>query len=88
MTYIAGFADYNTSNKKVNYSLIALKGLMYGYKRKKEDYHKIEIDNAVKDNVILIFKLALNNGFDLSLYTCTLGGTNRITVRCNAVETR
>lgn len=33
----------------------------YGYKRKKEDYHKIEIDNAVKDNVILIFKLALNN---------------------------
>lgn len=33
----------------------------YGYKRKKEDYHKIEIDNEVKDNVVLIFKLALNN---------------------------
>ena len=25
-------------------------------------------------------------GFDLSLYTCTLGGDNRITVRCNAIE--
>ena len=26
------------------------------------------------------------SGFDLSLYTCTPGGANRITVRCHAVE--
>ena len=25
-------------------------------------------------------------GFDLSLYTCTPGGANRVTVRCNAVK--
>ena len=25
-------------------------------------------------------------GFDLSLYTCTPGGANRVTVRCNVVE--
>lgn len=30
----------------------------------------------------------LTSGFDLSLYTCTPGGTNRVTVRCKAVETR
>jgi sortase A len=28
----------------------------------------------------------LTSGFDLSLYTCTPGGSNRVTVRCNAVE--
>lgn len=28
------------------------------------------------------------SGFDLSLYTCTLGGDNRVTVRCNAVDAR
>ena len=28
------------------------------------------------------------SGFDLSLYTCTLGGDNRITVRCNTVDAR
>lgn len=26
------------------------------------------------------------SGFDLSLYTCTLGGDSRVTVRCNAVS--
>ena len=26
------------------------------------------------------------SGFDLSLFTCTYGGSNRITVRCNAAE--
>jgi sortase A len=26
------------------------------------------------------------SGFDLSLYTCTPGGANRVTVRCNAIE--
>ena len=31
----------------------------YGYKRNKEDYHKIEIDNNVVDNVKLIFSLAI-----------------------------
>lgn len=33
----------------------------YGYVRKKDDYHKLEIDNCVKDNVKLIFSLALEN---------------------------
>ena len=28
----------------------------------------------------------ITSGFDLSLYTCTLGGSNRITVRCKAVN--
>ena len=28
----------------------------------------------------------ITSGFDLSLYTCTLGGANRVTVRCNVVE--
>ena len=28
----------------------------------------------------------ITSGFDLSLYTCTPGGSNRVTVRCNAVE--
>ena len=31
-------------------------------------------------------KEMITSGFDLSLYTCTPGGANRITVRCNAVE--
>lgn len=31
-------------------------------------------------------KEMIASGFDLSLYTCTLGGDNRITVRCNAVD--
>lgn len=28
----------------------------------------------------------ITSGFDLSLYTCTLGGSNRVTVRCNNVK--
>lgn len=28
----------------------------------------------------------ITSGFDLSLYTCTLGGASRITVRCSAVS--
>ena len=28
----------------------------------------------------------ITSGFDLSLYTCTPGGGNRVTVRCSAVE--
>ena len=28
----------------------------------------------------------ITSGFDLSLYTCTVGGSNRVTVRCSAVE--
>ena len=31
-------------------------------------------------------KEMITSGFDLSLYTCTPGGANRVTVRCNAVE--
>ena len=33
----------------------------YGYQKSKEDYHKLVIDKKVKDNVLLIFKLALKN---------------------------
>ena len=28
----------------------------------------------------------ITSGFDLSLYTCTLGGNNRVTVRCNLID--
>ena len=36
-------------------------------------------------------KMQAQNGmitsrFDLSLYTCTPGGSNRVTVRCNAAQ--
>ncbi len=31
-------------------------------------------------------KEMITSGFDLSLYTCTLGGGSRVTVRCNAVK--
>ena len=31
-------------------------------------------------------KEMITSGFDLSLYTCTLGGGSRVTVRCNAAE--
>lgn len=30
----------------------------------------------------------ITSGFDLSLYTCTLGGGSRVTVRCQAVKDR
>ena len=50
----------------------------------------IEIDT---DEVVLLETLPKNatkemitSGFDLSLYTCTLGGGSRVTVRCNAVK--
>jgi sortase A len=33
-------------------------------------------------------KEMITGGFDLSLYTCTTGGSGRVTVRCNAVEDR
>ena len=29
----------------------------------------------------------ITSGFDLSLYTCTIGGGSRVTVRCNVVGT-
>lgn len=28
----------------------------------------------------------INGGFDLSLYTCTIGGGSRVTVRCNSLQ--
>lgn len=31
-------------------------------------------------------KEMITGGFDLSLYTCTRGGANRVTVRCNSVN--
>ena len=33
-------------------------------------------------------KAMITSGFDLSLYTCTLGGGSRVTVRCNATDHR
>ncbi len=33
-------------------------------------------------------KEMITSGFDLSLYTCTIGGGSRVTVRCNAAEDR
>lgn len=33
----------------------------YGYKRKKDDYHQLEIDKKVEKNIKEIFNLALNN---------------------------
>ena len=30
----------------------------------------------------------ITSGFDLSLYTCTTGGSNRVTVRCNLIPKR
>ena len=32
-------------------------------------------------------KEMITSGFDLSLYTCTLGGGSRVTVRCNLAQT-
>ena len=31
-------------------------------------------------------KEMITSGFDLSLYTCTVGGNNRVTIRCNVVK--
>lgn len=41
----------------------------YGYQRDKHDYHKLVIDNNVKDNVKLIFYLALQNNSPTTIAT-------------------
>ena len=46
-------------------------------------YYKVVILETLPKNAT---KEMITSGFDLSLYTCTLGGGSRVTVRCNAVE--
>ena len=45
-------------------------------------YEVVLLETLPKDAT----KEMITSGFDLSLYTCTPGGANRVTVRCNAVE--
>ncbi len=44
-------------------------------------YYEVVILETLPKNAT---KEMITSGFDLSLYTCTLGGGNRVTVRCNA----
>ena len=44
-------------------------------------YEVVLLETLPKDAT----KEMITSGFDLSLYTCTPGGANRVTVRCNAV---
>ena len=48
--------------------------------RYNRDIAKLETlsENATKEMI--------TSGFDLSLYTCTLGGNSRVTVRCSTVK--
>lgn len=46
-------------------------------------YYKVALLETLPENAT---KEMITSGFDLSLYTCTLSGKNRVTVRCNAVE--
>ena len=46
-------------------------------------YYEVVILETLPKNAT---KEMITSGFDLSLYTCTLGGGSRITVRCNAVQ--
>ena len=45
-------------------------------------YYEVVILETLPKNAT---KEMITSGFDLSLYTCTLGGGSRVTVRCNAV---
>ena len=45
-------------------------------------YYEVVILETLPKNAT---KEMIASGFDLSLYTCTPGGSNRVTVRCNAV---
>lgn len=46
-------------------------------------YYEVVILETLPKNAT---KEMITSGFDLSLYTCTLGGGSRVTVRCNATE--
>lgn len=46
-------------------------------------YYEVVILETLPQNAT---KEMITSIFDLSLYTCTLGGKSRVTVRCNAVE--
>lgn len=46
-------------------------------------YYEVIILETLPKNAT---KEMITSGFDLSLYTCTLGGGSRVTVRCNAVQ--
>lgn len=45
-------------------------------------YYEVVILETLSQNAT---EEMIRSGFDLSLYTCTPGGKNRVTVRCNAV---
>lgn len=45
-------------------------------------YYEVVLLETLPENAT---KEMIASGFDLSLYTCTTGGSNRVTVRCNAV---
>ena len=47
---------------------------------------KTAYNKAFKDIPKEATQEMIASGFALSLYTCTQGGANRVTVRCNAVE--
>lgn len=46
-------------------------------------YYEVVILETLPKNAT---KEMITSGFDLSLYTCTPGGSNRVTVRCNAAQ--
>ena len=46
-------------------------------------YYEVVILETLPKNAT---KEMITSGFDLSLYTCTLGGGSRVTVRCNVVK--
>ena len=48
-----------------------------------EHYYEVVLLETLPKNAT---KEMITSGFDLSLYTCTLGGGSRVTVRCNATK--
>jgi sortase A len=48
-----------------------------------EHYYEVVLLETLPKNAT---KEMITSGYDLSLYTCTLGGGSRVTVRCNAAE--
>ena len=46
-------------------------------------YYEVVILETLPKNAT---KEMITSGFDLSLYTCTVGGGSRVTVRCNSVK--
>ena len=48
-----------------------------------EHYYEVVLLETLPQNAT---KEMITSGFDLSLYTCTPGGSNRVTVRCNDAQ--